>query len=76
MLPEYLDEFMWREHAGENKFKAICREISRFKVFISVTLISNKMCFVFSVVKQSLKQGSRITYIGLVVVVGVGGGVV
>ena len=31
--PGYLDEFMWREHAGENKFEAICREISRFNVF-------------------------------------------
>ena len=28
MLPGYLNEFMWRERAGDNKFEAICGKIS------------------------------------------------
>ena len=28
MLPGYLNAFMWRERAGDNKFEAICGEIS------------------------------------------------
>ena len=29
MLPGYLDEFMWRERAGQDKLDAILHEISR-----------------------------------------------
>ena len=29
MLPGYLDEFMWRERAGDNKFEAVLEEIAR-----------------------------------------------
>ena len=53
---------MWRERAGENKFEAIWREISRFKVFISVTFTSNKMCFVFSVVNMNTIKERKVQF--------------